>query len=128
MKKGLFSLLAILAFHVSFAQQLEAYEDGGKYGIKESVSGKIIVRAKYDEIYPFTEGLAMVTLGGKSGYLDKSGKEVIIPQYPEANAFSEGLAAVLTDESWGFIDKTGKIIIPFNFQEANSFSEGLASV
>src|SRR5438874_695528 len=107
MKTWLLLLLTTVAFKISFAQQLEAFEDSGKYGIKESSSGKIIVAAKYDEIYSYSEGLAMVNFGGKYGFIDKSGKEIIAPQYTEANPFSEGLSAVSTGDAWGYIDKTG---------------------
>ncbi|MFI5136001.1 MAG: WG repeat-containing protein, partial [Chitinophagales bacterium] len=70
-------LSLLLLVKLSYAQQLIAYEDSGKYGIKDVTSGKIVLLAKYDEIYTFSEGLAMVGLGGKYGYVDKTGKEVI---------------------------------------------------
>ena len=103
MKTFIAVFLCLLTWQVSNAQQLESFEENGKYGIKDATSQKIIVPAKYDEIYAFSEGLAMVGSGGKFGYIDKTGKEVIPIQYTEANPFSEGVAGVSDAGVWGFI-------------------------
>ena len=127
MKKWLYVPLFFF-IQAASAQQLVAYEENGKYGMKDGTTGKVVMEAKYDEIYTFSEGLAMVAGQGKYGFVDKAGREVIAPQFAEATAFSEGLAAVSDGESWGYIDKAGKTIIPFNYDDATGFSEGLAAV
>ncbi|HXH19707.1 MAG TPA: WG repeat-containing protein [Chitinophagales bacterium] len=93
---------------------------------------------QYVWVYPFSEGLALVNIGGTSydfyadggawGYIDKSGKVIITCKYDFAKDFREGLAAVQLNGKWGFIDKTGKEVIPFQYEDANSFSEGFAAV
>lgn len=76
----------------------------------------------------FSEGLAVVCLNDKYGYIDKTGKEVIAVKYLEATPFSEGLAAVvLSDGSSVYIDKTGKQVSA-KYDNARPFSEGLAAV
>ena len=45
-------------------------------------------------ISPFSEGLVMVRVGGKDGYMDTTGKMIIEPQFESAGSFSEGLASV----------------------------------
>ena len=43
----------------------------------------------------FSEGLAPMPKGKKTGYIDPTGKYVIKPRFIQAKPFSEGLAAVL---------------------------------
>ncbi|NLJ73159.1 MAG: hypothetical protein GX333_09130 [Syntrophomonadaceae bacterium] len=82
----------------------------------------------YDRVESFSEGLAVVRLNGKYGYIDKTGKEVIPLKYNLVYSFSEGLALVRLNGKYGYIDKTGKEVIPLKYDSADSFSEGLALV
>jgi hypothetical protein len=129
MKTFIAVFLCLLTWQVSNAQQLESFEENGKYGIKDATSQKIIVPAKYDEIYAFSEGLAMVGSGGKFGYIDKTGKRGgAYAVHGSRIRFQEGVAGVSDAGVWGFIDKSGNAAIPFEYEEVNSFSEGLALV
>ncbi len=84
---------------------------------------------KYDFIYSFSEGLAPVGAGGKTGFIDESGREVIPTIYESTEGgFSEGLAAVKSGGKAGYINKSGEVVIPFSFQVGFPFSEGLAGV
>ena len=86
---------------------LERFKDeNGKHGFKDKETGKVVIEAKYDRIYPFTEeeGLAAVKIDDKCGYIDKTGKVVIDLIYDNAFCFSYGLASVLLDGRW--VDKT----------------------
>ncbi|MBL0161172.1 MAG: WG repeat-containing protein [Bryobacterales bacterium] len=80
----------------------------------------------------FHDGLALVDVDGKKGYIDKAGKVVIAPQFTYAYPFSEGLAAATKsasgDDGWGHIDTTGRWVVEPRFQWASSFSSGLAPV
>jgi hypothetical protein len=79
----------------------------------------------------FSDGLAVLQVGPKYGYMDKSGSVVIAPQYDYAFPFSDGMAAVYQDDNGGriaFIDKRGHQITPYNFTYALPFSEGFAVV
>ena len=62
----------------------------------------------------FSEGLAPVKIGDKSGYIDRSGHFVINPQFDLALPFIDGLALVTKgrgpDAELGWIDKTGKYV------------------
>lgn len=85
-------------------------------------------RQKYDDVFPFSEGLSTVRKGDKWGYVDTSGNEAISCQYSLAGYFSEGLAAVKKDGKYGFIDSTGNEVIPCQYDDAAEFHEGLAAV
>jgi hypothetical protein len=80
----------------------------------------------------FHDGLALIDIEGKKGYVDRTGKVVIAPQFRYAYPFSEGLAAATKsasgDDGWGHIDKTGRWAVEPKFQWASSFSDGLAPV
>jgi len=76
----------------------------------------------------FSEGMAKITVKGKSGFINSNGEVQIRPIYEAANCFSEGLAPVMIKDKWGFIDKNGEVIIPAKFDYVASFSESLALV
>ncbi|KYH34981.1 KWG leptospira [Clostridium tepidiprofundi DSM 19306] len=83
------------------------------------------VEGRYVEVY---DGLWLMRIDNKWGYIDKTGKWVIEPKYGFTYGFREGLAAVRENGKWGFVDKNGKWIIKPTFQKIQSFSEGLAAV
>jgi hypothetical protein len=106
-------------------------------------TGKTVIAPQFgDTIFNlpgdgFSEGLAVVELGGskqfagpvgKFGFIDKSGSIVINPTFNSASEFSHGLASVSVGGKYGFIDKMGKFVIEPKFTDAFSFSEGLARV
>ena len=83
----------------------------------------------------FSEGLAVVWLNEKWGFINKRGELVAQPQFELAGAPSEGLAPVKLNDLWGFIDTSGKIVIQPQFQHPDRrltdeyiFSEGRAVV
>ena len=91
-------------------------------------TGEMVVPFKYDEVWDFNEGLAVVKLNGKYGYINKNGKEVTQLKYDREFHFSEGLAAVKLNGKYGYINKNGKEVIPIKYDDAFDFSEGLAVV
>ncbi|MGJ5819543.1 WG repeat-containing protein [Paludibaculum fermentans] len=76
----------------------------------------------------FSEGLAEVSEGGKSGFIDKSGALRIPLRYENAWPFSDGLARFQQGRNWGYLDKTGREVFPAQFEYADDFSEGAAVV
>lgn len=111
------------------------FRKGNKWGFSDG-NKKLVIEAKDDETYPFSEGLAEVRLEfvnskfsySKFGFIDMTGKEVIPIKYESTQSFSEGLARVKLNSKWGFIDKQGKEVIPLKYFDADSFSDGLAQV
>jgi len=47
------------------------------------------VGGKFDEAWDFSEGLTLVAIGGKVGFINKSGEIVINPQFDSAGDFSK---------------------------------------
>lgn len=119
------------------------FRQGDKFGYAKW-SKDLVIGAKYDRAFPFSENLALVAIGktnddkssftGKYGFIDKSGREIIPLQYDYAESFSDGLAKVgKIDASsnkilYGFINSRGDEIISLIYEDAKSFSDGLAVV
>lgn len=116
-------------------------------------TGRLVIPMRYNWCDSFSEGLALVSKGGKAhtfysgfgekkdiryGFIDKNGREVIKLGLAYASGFHDGLAVVTyfsrrelsgKDKSlYGYIDKTGKIVIKPNFIGARDFSDGLAAI
>ncbi|MDR0825322.1 MAG: WG repeat-containing protein [Prevotella sp.] len=91
-----------------------------------------------------TEGLAIVQLNRRLGFIDKTGKEITPCIYSDIyvstttsygvtirKSFSEGLTGVQINGingKWGYIDMTGQEIIPCIYDAAFEFTDGLARV
>jgi len=69
--------------------------------------------------------LALVKVGDKWGYIDRSGKMVIKPQFDAAESFFEGSAKLIIG---GCIDKAGRMVINAQFDDAEGVTSGLARV
>ena len=105
----------------------ERFYQNDKFGFKDE-NGNIVIPAKYNFAYSFSEGLAMVSVNGKWGFIDKNDNMVIPAKYDGAASFSEGLAKVSVNDKRGFIDKNNNMVIPAKYDDAWSFSGGLAKV
>ena len=106
--------------------------------------GKMVIPFKYGSIFPFRNGMAMVSAkqgGLKYGFVDRSGKEIVAPAYHKTEDFSEGMAVVgkevrvtssfSSDEGdvlYGYVDISGAEVIPLSYVYAGKFSDGMASV
>ncbi|MEM7127182.1 MAG: WG repeat-containing protein [Chloroflexota bacterium] len=99
---------------------LYGYEDEGR---------NVVIEAQFEVACRFSEGLAVVQVEGKCGYIDGSGEFVIPPQYDlpvayEDMYFREGLAAVRLNEKYGYINKDGNLVVEPQFVRAAQFEHG----
>ncbi|MCI9671794.1 MAG: hypothetical protein HFF49_09655 [Lawsonibacter sp.] len=101
-----------------------------KYGFVDT-TGKIVVPLVYDSVQPFSEGLAAVTIGSNTFFIDTAGRTVLDlgTTYQHVESFSEGLA-VVSDQNYkhGAIDRTGRLVIPMEYDRMENFSHGLSAV
>lgn len=74
------------------------------------------------------EGLAIVEIDGKYGYIDKDKNLIINAFFEDAYPFSNGNAPVEMDGKWGLIDKKGRFVIEPKYDDITTFAEGLAIV
>ena len=100
----------------------------GKYVLVDSATMKPKNGKEFDMITLVSEGLALVILNNKYGFIDKTGKIIIPMKYVDAFKFSGGVARVEFNNKWGFVNNTGQEVIPVKYDDAFDFSEGLALV
>ncbi|MBR5334313.1 MAG: WG repeat-containing protein [Alistipes sp.] len=104
------------------------FVENGKLGYKLRSTGEIVIPAKFENGWHFSENLARVKFEGKFGFIDKLGNPILDFQYEYLDNFSHGLAASNEHGKWGFIDKTGRIVIPYIYEDVWRYREGLAKV
>ncbi|MCF8357656.1 MAG: WG repeat-containing protein [Prolixibacteraceae bacterium] len=107
---------------------LKPFSENGKWGYSDK-NEKIVIPAVYDDVLPFSEGLAAVKRNNQWGYIDADGNELILPKYDKAGNFCEKRALVCINGKCGFINSKGEeLIIPGKYDVAGNFSEGMAVV
>jgi hypothetical protein len=123
----------------------------GKYGFIDK-SGQVVIKPQFTSPGGFSEGLALVRiggkildpkpyltiidpLGGKYVYIDKSGNALIKlgSEVESIHPFSEGLAAIEMKKKdgylyCGYIGKSGETLIAPKFGGCESFSDGVARI
>lgn len=99
-----------------------------KWGVHDVATNDWKIQPIFDEVAPFSEGLAAFRIGDKYGYVNAAGIQTIKARFDAAGPFSEGLAAVRLGKKYGYVDKTGKLAIDVRFDDALPFSEHRAAV
>lgn len=101
----------------------------GKYGYIDR-TGTMVILPRFDNAFPFSEGLALVSIEYRWGHIDESGGFAVAPRFWNADSFHDG-RAMFTDENSrknGYIDRTGAIVIPPTYDFAEPFRGGIARV
>lgn len=94
------------------------------YGFMD-YNGNVVVKAEYEQLGFFKEGLALAMKNGRIGFIDKGNRLVINFLYDEASEFDQGRSIVAKNELFGMIDRSGEIIFPIEFTDIGQLSEGL---
>lgn len=89
---------------------------------------KYLLEPSCEEVYDFSDGLALVKLDGRYGYINKEGDFVVEANYEEAESFSEGLAKVKIGDAYGYINVKNKLVIEAVYDKAQAFKDGIAIV
>ncbi len=94
----------------------------GKYGfVDEDDNYKI--SPQYDNVFNFSEGVAVVIVNNKRGLIDVNGKYVKEPTYGFMKSCSNGLIVAGWDNKVGVLDVKGNIAIPNKFEAIHSFKK-----
>lgn len=101
-------------------------------------SGKEIFYKTYEEVWPFSEGLAAVSVytklgfieNYKWGFIDSSGKEVIPVHYDSiirnngfTGGFKGGIVFVKQNGKWSMIDKKGEAVGSVKFSSLSEYED-----
>jgi WG containing repeat len=78
-----------------FRQNLARVARNGKWSYINR-AGEFVIQPQFDMAleFEFSEGLAQVTIGKRSGFINLSGETIVLISHQRAGRFSEGLAAV----------------------------------
>ena len=88
-----------------------------------------VVEPRFDYAEPFSDGIALVKVNDKYGYIDISGNYRIIPQFKYACNFNEGLAVYSQNgRFWGIIDISGNVVVQPIYDKISSYVNGTAWV
>ena len=82
----------------------------------------------YKRAFNFSEGLAIVEISGKRGFIDLFDEIAIQPIFDDSDGFSQGLAAVRIGAKYGYVNRSGELSIKPKYDNARWFSDGLAPV
>lgn len=97
--------LAADDFHEGLARVMTK-EDPAHWDVIDRTGRAVIT--SYGILFGFSEGLAMVQINDKWGFIDHAGKLVIPARYDSAADFAQGAALVSTAQDIFFIDPTGR--------------------
>ena len=115
---------------IVFAEKGALYQltVGKKVGFIDDM-GNIVVEPQFDDVGPFSDGLAVVKVSGKYGFIDNTGKLVVAPKFDDAVPCREGLCGVQINGKWGSVDTKGRMVIEPRFSYTPApFFDGLARV
>lgn len=74
----------------------QIYNQEGKWGFIDKELN-VVIDFLYDDVFPFSEGLAAVQLNGKKGFINRKGEIVIGFQFDKASYFKNGKSSVSID-------------------------------
>lgn len=109
--------------HRPATTQLGVKREGEKVGFADG-TGKFRIQPVYDDVLPFSDGLAAVEVHGRWGFVDTSGHEVIPPIFKAAYYFQQGVASAETNDGEVLIDKDGNVLAKGFQQLTGGVSEG----
>jgi hypothetical protein len=81
--------------------------------------GSWLIEPKFEQIDSLVDGLARVTINGKTGFIDRTGNFVIEPVFDKAQSFRKGVGRTSAerDGAVGVIDKTGAWVYRAGYQQ-----------
>lgn len=113
---------ALRPLRIAVDGHLEPKKNNDKFGFVDD-SGQFKIAPTFDEVLPFSEGLAAVRSGEKWGFVDATGKMAIPPQFKSAFYFREGVAVAELASGDVLIDTSGRVLAQ-GFQFVNLIKDG----
>jgi hypothetical protein len=104
-----------IAPHIVVNLIAEQDPNGIFWGLRDTVTGKLVLDYTYQQIWNFKDGFATVLLNGKYGLVNKSGKIVIAPDFDSPEKMEIKCGFVAFEVGYGpvvIIDTTGKAVMP----------------
>lgn len=108
-------------------KQIVPYKQGVLWGLKNKVTGTIVVAARYDSIKSFSDSISQVWMKGKTGFINIIGKEIIPCSFTKISPdkiFTD-LMQVSTDSIYGVYSLSGKEIAACRYSEITINKNGI---
>lgn len=119
--------------HFFASPSYEASVNPYEYASRAHDIGRILIVPQFDHqwVRSFSDGMAAVKVGDKTGFIDMNGDMVIPPRFQFAGDFKEGLASFgsgkLFDTSKvGVMDRKGNTVIEPVYAMVGDFIDGIA--
>lgn len=111
-----------------FSEKLAPFRASNKKFGFLGTDGKIAIKALYESVGYFSDGLAWAKDGDLLGYINTKGEWVIKPQFTGGKEFDKtsGLARVKNGDKWAYVNKSGQLMYMTDTDTWGDFSEGLA--
>lgn len=100
--------------------------EGGKWGFIDE-TGAVVIDPRFDSVRPFSEGYAVVTLGKKKSYIDRTGTPAFELRCYRCESFCNGVAQIqktMTDDVT-LINTSGHVILSGRNYYLSEYREGL---
>lgn len=103
-----------------FSDSLFVFKDDELIGLMDRLA-KVVVPAKYDEIGPLHNGMAIAAIDGEVVYLNEFGEIIIqddfqvYPNFISSGEFLDGQAIAMKDLKYGRIDIKGNTVTSFKY-------------
>ena len=121
-------------FQDELAQDLDLYHaayypisSGELWGYMNN-EGKIAIQPEYEQVGPFSDGVAIVVKNGKSGIINKKNQVLVPFNFDEILDFMDGRAIATIGDSSTFIDRSGKLLSALIYDDMLSLGEDLFAV
>lgn len=110
---------------------LVAFEDGGRYGYRDS-TGVAVIPARFQAVFTdtFRNAIAFAADSARGIVaIDRAGRVVLAPFVVDngPDPVREGMFRFVESGRIGFADRDGRILIPARFRFAGAFHEGRAA-
>ncbi|MGG2199219.1 WG repeat-containing protein [Paenibacillus validus] len=104
----------------------EKTKNGTKWGYI-NLNGKMIISPQYDEANPFQDnGLAIVSVDGRSGAIDRRNQYRVKPKFDSISPFTEGRAIAIDRDGFKVIDEQGSVLTAKAYSFISPYRDGLA--
>jgi hypothetical protein len=112
-RHGDFVIPAMFSNTYGFNEGVAPVRDFNKRWGYIDTTGTWVIEPQFDEVTPFTDGLAVFERDRKWGIINRSGR-ILLEDHPHPLVpFSKGIVRFSPrSEGWGLIDTTGRVVMP----------------
>ena len=124
MRKNILLLIVLSFVNFCYSQNLTPQQNKkGKWGFVDT-DGKFQIKAKYESVEPFSDGLACVSEKGKYGYLNQNGSFSIPATFDMAYSFDDNYAVCSQNGKFGMIKTDGTQYVDFAYSSMEKSDKG----